>query len=174
MAYPNLLVGLSTSGLLTRFLEEAQSPRGNASNSDIAERVLACLNEFRGKVRDKTYVVHEEDWLSWIFDIVCRFYTKDVPLEEVPLKSMFLSNLSELSKKHNAYGSRPLFLGGLDGIALRMVDKCCRIVNLEQKGESEAVSESIEDTVFDLLGYAVLGYALIKYSQRGLKMGMES
>lgn len=57
--------------------------------------------------------------------------------------------------KHYAYGKGSLDHHGLKGIEIRIDDKIGRIVNLIQTGW-DPKDETVEDTIFDLYGYAVL------------------
>ena len=45
---------------------------------------------------------------------------------------------------------------GLKGFVVRMDDKMCRLDNYVEKGTFEVADESIEDTLADLINYAVL------------------
>jgi predicted HicB family RNase H-like nuclease len=73
---------------------------------------------------------------------------------------------SFLLEKHRAYGAEPLMRWGTVGIIIRMDSKTHRIVNMISKGEDEALNESIEDTLTDLLGYCVLGYRYEMYLEK--------
>lgn len=69
-----------------------------------------------------------------------------------------LSDISDtLIKKQLDYGPNAIKRFGLEGIVIRMSDKMERLINLIELKKDPAVDESIEDTLFDLAGYAVIG-----------------
>lgn len=71
-----------------------------------------------------------------------------------------------LEKKRQDYGDPDHTIGrfGLMGIAVRLMDKVERLVNLSQNGRI-ANFESIEDTLRDIAGYAILGLELLEKSE---------
>ena len=78
-----------------------------------------------------------------------------------------------LIDKHNDYGRsgvRPPELAphisAPDGILVRESDKLARLRQLQQRGYTPKVAESIEDTAFDLVGYAALLYLAIQDEQQ--------
>lgn len=69
-----------------------------------------------------------------------------------------LSDISDtLIKKQLDYGPNAIKRFGLEGIVIRMSDKMERLINLIELKKDPSVDESIEDTLFDLAGYAVIG-----------------
>lgn len=69
-----------------------------------------------------------------------------------------LSDISDtLIKKQLDYGPNAIKRFGLEGIVIRMSDKMERLINLIELKKDPAIDESIEDTLFDLAGYAVIG-----------------
>lgn len=69
-----------------------------------------------------------------------------------------LSDISDtLIKKQLDYGPNAIKRFGLEGIVIRMSDKMERLINLIELKKDPAVDETIEDTLFDLAGYAVIG-----------------
>lgn len=69
-----------------------------------------------------------------------------------------LSDISDtLIKKQLDYGPNAIKRFGLEGIVIRMSDKMERLINLIELKKDPAVDEAIEDTLFDLAGYAVIG-----------------
>lgn len=69
-----------------------------------------------------------------------------------------LSDISDtLIKKQLDYGPNAIKRFGLEGIVIRMSDKMERLINLIELKKDPTVDESIEDTLFDLAGYAVIG-----------------
>ena len=78
-----------------------------------------------------------------------------------------------LIDKHNDYGRsgvRPpelaQHISAPDGILVRESDKLARLRQLQQRGYTPKVAESIEDTAFDLVGYAALLYLAIQDEQQ--------
>lgn len=67
-----------------------------------------------------------------------------------------------LIRKQLDYGPNAISRFGLDGIVVRMSDKLERLINLQQLKSDPEVDESIEDTLRDLAGYAVLGLLVQK------------
>lgn len=69
-----------------------------------------------------------------------------------------LSDISDtLIKKQLDYGPNAIKRFGLEGIVIRMSDKMERLINLIELKKDPAVDEAIEDTLFDLAGYAIIG-----------------
>lgn len=69
-----------------------------------------------------------------------------------------LSDISDtLIKKQLDYGPNAIKRFGLEGIVIRMSDKMERLINLIELKKDPTIDESIEDTLFDLAGYAVIG-----------------
>lgn len=69
-----------------------------------------------------------------------------------------LSDISDtLIKKQLDYGPNAIKRFGMEGIVIRMSDKMERLINLIELKKDPTVDESIEDTLFDLAGYAVIG-----------------
>ncbi len=63
---------------------------------------------------------------------------------------------SLLLEKHNDYGSENLKRHGMFGIVVRASDKIARLENIIGKGVPSMVKdEKIDDTLLDLVGYAV-------------------
>ena len=78
-----------------------------------------------------------------------------------------------LAQKHADYGRsgvRPpelaQHISAPDGILVRESDKLARLRQLQQRGYTPKVAESIEDTAFDLVGYAALLYLAIQDEQQ--------
>lgn len=55
------------------------------------------------------------------------------------------------------------------GFLTRMVDKFCRVISFDQRGELSVKDESVEDTLIDLANYSILlaGYLRHKKSLAG-------
>lgn len=72
-----------------------------------------------------------------------------------------LDNLSDISdmliRKQLDYGPNAINRFGIEGIVIRMSDKIERLINLIELKKDPEVEESIEDTLSDLAGYAVIG-----------------
>ena len=69
-----------------------------------------------------------------------------------------------LGDKHQAYGARSLILTEGRGVAIRMVDKLCRIERLSKltiaAEKADEMNEPASDTKMDLINYAILGLLL--------------
>ena len=65
-------------------------------------------------------------------------------------------------QKNHDYGRKidKIAITGLEGIATRLVDKVCRIYSLAD-GAKAQVSESLEDTLKDVVNYALIGMCLL-------------
>jgi len=61
-----------------------------------------------------------------------------------------------LISKRRDYGSANVGLTGLMGLAVRMVDKAARLWNLVSRDADPAINETLEDTLTDLIGYALM------------------
>ena len=68
-----------------------------------------------------------------------------------------------LIKKNEDYGSASFDLG-LNGNMVHIYDKACRFKSLIEKANKgvEPNFESIEDTLKDLMGYAIIGLLILK------------
>lgn len=80
------------------------------------------------------------------------------PYEE-NLDKVFEEIKEMLLRKHHDYGTENLKRHGQYGILVRIDDKTARLKNLLTK-EAE-VKESIEDTFFDIVGYAIQAIMLL-------------
>lgn len=68
-----------------------------------------------------------------------------------------------LANKNAVYGSESLILTGCRGIAIRCLDKVCRMQYLLGGVRSEEYNvESYDDSVMDLVNYAVLSLLLLE------------
>lgn len=89
-------------------------------------------------------------------------YDKKQFAEEVEI---IASNLVEtLIKKNADYGNnvdKNIDEWGLSSLAIRLDDKLSRFKNLI-KNNRQVADETIEDTLLDLAGYAILGYRKIQ------------
>ncbi len=75
----------------------------------------------------------------------------------------YLANV--LNQKNLAYGdsfSKSLDEDGLLVLKIRLSDKFNRICNLIKRGEDKENDESLEDTLLDMAGYAILGLKYLK------------
>lgn len=77
------------------------------------------------------------------------------------------TSLNQTLKQKNAdYGNnvdKNIDEWGLSSLAIRLDDKLSRFKNLIKEGNSRQVSdETLEDTLLDLAGYAILGYRKIQ------------
>ena len=73
-----------------------------------------------------------------------------------------------LTERHQGYGSGNLLEDEHVGIAIRMKDKCARIINLTSHPQFlpteqlQAKRESIRDAYLDLIGYAANGLLMLE------------
>jgi hypothetical protein len=76
-----------------------------------------------------------------------------------------------LCERNEGYGSGNLLEDGHQGIAIRMKDKCARIINLVKKEEDDdypmldgdlKYSAKIEDAYMDIIGYAINGLLMLQ------------
>ena len=70
-----------------------------------------------------------------------------------------------LQEKNQAYGdsfTESVDKFGKTVIAVRLSDKFNRICNLIKRGEDKENDESLEDTLLDMAGYAILGLKYLK------------
>lgn len=76
------------------------------------------------------------------------------------------SLVATLKQKNADYGNnvdKNIDEWGLSSLAIRLDDKLSRFKNLIKEGQTRQVSdETIEDTLLDLAGYAILGYRKIQ------------
>lgn len=66
-----------------------------------------------------------------------------------------------LLKKNEDYGGASFDLG-LNGNMVHLWDKVSRYRSLIQKGQSDHNFESIDDTLRDIIGYAIIGLHIIE------------
>ena len=78
-----------------------------------------------------------------------------------------------LINKHSDYdrsGVKPpelaRHINAPDGLLVRASDKLARLRKLQTRDYTPKIAESIEDTAFDLIGYAALLYLAIQDEQR--------
>lgn len=86
------------------------------------------------------------------------------------LRMMFGQIYRLLKQKNSDYGSSNIAMTGEPGVAVRLSDKVCRLLNMfgfefdvinaRQKPISDPNFESIEDTWRDIVGYAAIGMLL--------------
>jgi len=62
--------------------------------------------------------------------------------------------------KHQKYGAEPLLEVGVLGIAMRLISKINRVINMQALATVYTTDD--EDTLMDILGYCVLGYQLMR------------
>lgn len=74
-----------------------------------------------------------------------------------------------LEKKRNDYGDPRYTLNrfGIHGITIRLNDKIERLINLTWVKNDEPKFESIEDTLKDIAGYAILGLSILYDKKEG-------
>src|SRR5690606_8873155 len=67
-------------------------------------------------------------------------------------------------RKNRAYGSKNIEMTGVQGVAVRVMDKASRLLNLANAPTIETGDESIRDTFRDLMGYGLIGQMLLEGS----------
>jgi len=107
-------------------------------------------------------------------------------VEEVPAVTALFNLHGELTrrakalmeKKNNDYrsgtgdpyanfrGSATLGVSPVRGILLRMQDKMCRIATFDEKGELLVKDEGVDDSILDIINYAVLIAGLVRENKQ--------
>ena len=78
-------------------------------------------------------------------------------MDKEKLKEIVDEIINLLLMKNNHYGSKNLELTGLVGVSVRLLDKASRLYNLSaHKVITPERGESIEDTLKDIAGYALI------------------
>lgn len=104
--------------------------------------------------------IGKDEWrwfFAWIFEKVRR----DVQFND---RREFFINL--LLTKHRNYGTQSLNRWREVGIASRIDQKLARLDSLSSQKSIGTADETIEDTVFDILGYCVLGMYIANKAAR--------
>ena len=70
-----------------------------------------------------------------------------------------MSVASIVVRKQKDYGPANITTFGLEGVMIRLSDKINRLINLVQN-QKEPENESVEDTLIDIAGYAIIGLML--------------
>ena len=82
----------------------------------------------------------------------------------------YTNHLAEvLQEKNNAYGdsfTKSVDEDGLLVLKIRLGDKFNRISSLIKKGELKENDESLEDTLLDMAGYAILGLKYLEEHEK--------
>jgi|SRR5690625_97576 len=80
---------------------------------------------------------------------------------ELFFQDVVMDEITELGdtliRKQIDYGPNAISRFGLDGIIIRINDKVERLINLSELKKDPEVDESLEDTLRDIAGYAILG-----------------
>ena len=85
-------------------------------------------------------------------------------LNEAALREIFEERLALAKRKNNDYSGTVdnIPLMGLQGIAIRLFDKVCRLHTLTVAGKTQQVKdESIRDTLLDISNYSDYGCLLL-------------
>lgn len=69
--------------------------------------------------------------------------------------------LGVLGRKREDYGTGNINMTGEYGVAVRLLDKVCRLVNLLKEGK-EPNNESVEDTLMDIHNYSDILHVMRK------------
>jgi hypothetical protein len=99
-----------------------------------------------------------------IFVSAAKFAKDRLPVDDLGVNAHAFAQL--LLNKHKAYGPEPLRRWGPLGICIRIDSKVARYHNLQQHGDRQVKTEGTQDTLIDIMGYAVLGAALIEEIQK--------
>lgn len=94
-------------------------------------------------------------------------------MSEEKIKTIMNDITSTLLKKNEDYGSASFDLG-LNGNMVHLWDKIKRYRNLVEKAQSNITEpnfESIEDTLKDTIGYAIIGLLILEHNNKKLKNG---
>lgn len=111
------------------------------------------------KYIDRTILIEVDEWeetwwknrIQQCFPLLRKY--------KIPIAECF----GLMAEKNRLYGNRQLYLTGAKGIAIRSIDKICRIENMLNMSKEEAQSsESIRDNIIDIFNYAILAVLLIK------------
>lgn len=70
--------------------------------------------------------------------------------------------LTQHERKAKAYGAHAIGRFGVFGIAVRMSDKIERLITLTENQNISDADESIDDTLMDLAGYAIIALIVRK------------
>lgn len=100
------------------------------------------------------------DW-PWFYEIIgtkCLWELNDAP---VPFRAEEFASF--LFSKHKNYGASPILTWRELGILIRIDTKCQRIQNLSNQQDPDWGDESAYDNLADILGYCILGQALVEY-----------
>jgi len=66
-----------------------------------------------------------------------------------------------MQEKNRLYSNEQLVFGGPGGLALRSLDKICRIKTM-RRDKVESDSEPVIDSMMDLMNYSILGNLLVR------------
>jgi len=79
------------------------------------------------------------------------------------VKHALMRVYSKLQKKNGDYGNENINILGLKGCYVRISDKTQRLKQLVwDEKEKQVEDETVEDTLLDLAGYAIISYLLLK------------
>lgn len=81
-------------------------------------------------------------------------------MNEKSIKEITDDVTAVLLKKNQDYGGASFDLG-LNGNMVHLWDKVKRFRNLVEKGKSEPNFESVNDTLRDIIGYAIIGLHIL-------------
>ena len=98
-----------------------------------------CLNSYRAKWWEDSFGI------LWLMNGMC-------PLGE---------HIKLMQDKNRLYSNEQLLFGGGGGLALRSLDKICRIKTM-RRDKVECESEPLIDSMMDLMNYSILGNLLVR------------
>lgn len=102
---------------------------------------------------DNELVEHLYDQGRW--DALARACLADL-MDTVTGNGMHIDDVVDvLVGKQSDYGPRNILRFGVDGLRVRLWDKIARYNNLRHR-DDEAVNESLQDTMLDIVGYVTI------------------
>lgn len=89
--------------------------------------------------------------------------TMEAARSMLPNKTSVHDAIAVLNQRHRLYGGKSLLIGGINGIAVRCIDKLCRIENMmEHNFENPVDDDKLEDNFIDLFNYSILALMLLR------------
>jgi hypothetical protein len=120
---------------------------------------------YRKLVIDRHHHRHHIDWPNFYESIGSEAFLllKRSDFDGVAARLRKLTKL--IVKKHRSYGAQPILRWRHVGLLVKIDQKIARLMSLTKSGKKKVINESIEDTYMDILGYCILGLALVNYER---------
>lgn len=118
-----------------------------------------------GRDSNHTFASGSKEWGPQLTEnmSVNGVFLTETEKEIVKLVSIIDKNSFDLlMKKRIAYSTMNINATGQYGVAVRMLDKVARLLNLLKNPDIDNLGESIEDTAIDLQNYARILQVMIK------------